>query len=247
MLLLKKIFQHQDVISVRDLYDYWVTTEGLSNRGTADWRIHDLKQKKVLQEIKNGLYTFSIKPVYEPTPDKIHVRLQKIIRQNYRNVRYSIWNMNWLNEFSVHQFNRQILIVEIEKDLQASLRELLDRHGFVDLAWSIGRHSVQMSAIKNPIYIIPLISRAPLHQLTLNKKKYSIPSLEKLLVDVYNNNSLFPYLQGAELPKIFDQAFSKYAINFTTLFSYAKRRNKQKPLKAFIEKNFPFLPKIVTQ
>lgn len=246
-LQLIEAFQHQDAVSVRDLYDYWVLTDGLSNRGTVDWRIHDLKQKKVLQEIKNGWYTLSVKSIYEPAPDKMHVKLDNIIRENYRNVRYSIWNMNWLNEFSVHQFNRDNLIIEIEKDLQDSLRNLLERQGFIDLAWMIGRQHMQLSGIKNPIYILPLLSRAPLREIKIDKKIYPVPSLEKILVDVYENDALFYYLQGAELLRIFEYVLSKYAVNFTTLFGYAKRRNKEKPLKTFIENNFPFLPKIITK
>lgn len=240
-------FQGQDAVSVRNLYDYWVRTEGLSNRGTVDWRIHDLKQKKVLQEIKNGWYSFSVKPTYTPVPDKIHIKLDKILRGNYRNVRYCIWNMNWLNEFSVHQFNRENVIVEIEKDLQESLRDLLEQQGFIDIAWSIGNQRTQFSGIKNPIYILPLLSRAPLREATIDRKTYPIPSLEKILVDIYDNDTLFYFLQGAELQRIFENALSKYAINFTTLFGYAKRRNKEKSLKNYVKNNLPFLPKIVTE
>ena len=244
---LKKAFIDQEAIPVRDLYDYWVRTEGLSNRGTVDWRIHDLKQKKVLQEIKIGLYTFSVKPVYAPALDKVHVKLDKILRQNYRNVRYSIWNMNWLNEFSVHQFNRENLIVEIEKDLQESLRDLLEQQGFIDMAWSIGNQRMQFPGVKNPVFILPLLSRAPIREVTIDRKTYPIPSVEKILVDIYDNNTLFYFLQGAELQRIFENAMSKYAINFTTLFGYAKRRNKEKSLKNYVKNNLPFLPKIVTE
>jgi hypothetical protein len=244
---IKNAFLNRDAISVRDLYDYWLLTEGLSNRGTVDWRIHALKQKKILQEIKTGWYTFSVKPTYAPTPDKMHVKLDKIVRQNYRNAKYSIWNLNWLNDFSIHQFNRNNYIIEIEKDLQDSLRNLLEDQGFIDVAWISGRKHMQFSGIKNPIFILPLISRAPLRETMINKIRYPIPSLEKILVDVYENDALFYFVQGDELRQIFENALSKFAINFTTLFGYAKRRNKEKSLKTHVKKNFPFLPKIVTE
>lgn len=244
---LKEIFQDQEIVSVQDLSAYWMRTEGLSNRNTVDWRIHDLKMKKVLQEIKNGWYTFSIKPIYDPELDKIHIKLDRVLSQNYRNVRYSIWNISWLNEFSVHQFTYQNTIIEIEKDLQESLRNLLEQQGFFDLAWTINRNRMQLSGVKNPIYILPLPSRAPLRKSILNKTSYPIPSLEKILVDIYDNDAIFYFLQGAELHRIFENVLSKYAINFTTLFAYAKRRNKEKLLKAYIKEFFSFLPKIVTE
>lgn len=222
-------------------------TDGISNRGTVDWRIHDLKQKKILQEIKSGWYTFSVKPVYEPVPDKMHIKIDKILRQNYRNVRYSIWNMNWLNEFSVHQFNRENLIIEIEKDLQDSLRDLLQKEGYIDLAWTIGSERMQFSAFKNVVFILPLLSRVPLQEITIGTKVYSVPSIEKILVDIYTNNTLFYFLHGAELQRIFEYAFDKFAINYTTLFGYATRRNKEKSIKKYITNHFPYLPKIVTE
>lgn len=240
-------FLKKDAISAKHLYDYWMLMEGSSNRGTLDWRIHDLKQKKILQEIKKGWYSFEIKPVYTPVPDKRHLAIDKIIRNNYRLVRYNIWNINWLNEFSVHQFNRDNLIVEIEKDLQESLRAILEDEGFTDLAWSIGRHNLHFSGIKNPVFILPLLSRAPLREAAVGKEKYPIPSLEKILVDIYDDLSLFYFLQGAELGRVFDHALSRYAVNFTTLFGYARRRNKEEPIKQYIRKNFPYLPSIVTE
>lgn len=247
VLQLKDALRGRDTFSVGDLSAYWESVNGVSNRNTIDWRIYDLKQKKVIQEIKNGLYTFAVKPVYAPEPDKQHIRLDKILRQNYRNVRYTIWNVGWLNEFSVHQFYHNNAIVEIEKDLQESLIDLLGQQGFFDITSYIGGNRMQLSGIKNPIYILPLISRAPLRKKIINKIAYPLPSLEKMLVDIYNEESIFYFLQGAEMKRIFENAISKYAINFTTLFAYAKRRNKEEKLKVEIRAALPSLPKNLTE
>jgi len=67
------------------------------------------------------------------------------------------------------------------------------------------------------------------------------------LVDIYDNDALFYFLQGAELQRIFENALNGYSINFTTLFGYAKRRNKEESIKKYINRNFPALPKIITQ
>ena len=230
-----------------DLYLYWVYTEGPFNKGTSGWRIYELKYKRVLQEIKKGWYTLKVKPNYTPVPDKRHIIIDNIIRENYRKVQFTIWNTDWLNEFSVHQFSRDNLIIEIEKDLQESLRDSLEERGFIDLSWSLGRGTKQISGIKNPVFILPLLSRAPLQELPIDNQKYSVPTIEKILVDVYDDTSLFYYLQGAELRSVFEHALSRYAINFTTLFGYAKRRNKDSVLKAYLKKNFPSIPSIVTE
>ncbi|HWK06840.1 MAG TPA: DUF6577 family protein [Puia sp.] len=244
---LSEAFKEREAFSAKDLFDYWTLTEGPFNKGTSGWRIYELKQKRILQEIKKGWYTLKVKPTYTPVPDKHHIIIDNIIRENYRKVLFTIWNTNWLNEFSVHQFNKDNLIIEIEKDLQESLRDALQEEEFTDLAWSIGRKNLQFSGIKNPVFILPLITRAPLQEVAVGSQKYQVPTLEKILVDIYDDLALFYFLQGAELERIFEHAISRYAINFTTLFGYAKRRNKEDVLKAYLKKNFPSLPSIVTE
>lgn len=240
-------FQEKRSFSAKQLYDYWLFKEGPIKRATMDWRIYDLKQRKILQEVKKGWYTLDIKPIYSPDPDKRHLTINKVICENYRNVRYSIWNTDWLNEFSVHQFNKGHLIVEIEKDVQESLRNTLLEKEFIDLGWSIRNPGFHFLNSKSPVFILPLLSRAPVQNVMVGKKECSLPTLEKILVDIYDDHYLFQYVQGAELERIFAHAITKYAINFTTLFGYAKRRNKENRIKDHLKNNFSPLLSIVTQ
>lgn len=67
--------------------------------------------------------------------------------------------------------------------------------------------------------------------------------LEKILVDMYVENKLFYLYQGAELSHIYENAIKNRAINYTRLFSYTKRREKEQDIKVFMMKHIPHLVK----
>jgi len=75
-----------------------------------------------------------------------------------------------------------------------------------------------------------LISKSPLQ----NVNKVQTTTLEKLIVDLFSDKKLFAAFQGSELAHIANTAYNRYAIDFTTLFHYAKRRRKDIDLRNFL-------------
>lgn len=63
------------------------------------------------------------------------------------------------------------------------------------------------------------------------------------MVDLHAESKLLYLYQGSELPRIYENILRNYTINFTTLFSYAKRRNKEQDVKAFMRKHLHHLVK----
>ena len=70
-----------------------------------------------------------------------------------------------------------------------------------------------------PIIVKNLVSESPLQRI----KEIKIPTLEKLLVDMYCDPDFY-YLQGGEYWRIMHNAHS-YAINTSKMFRYATRRH----------------------
>jgi hypothetical protein len=235
-------FQQKSPISREDLYNYFIQEEGELNEGTFGWRIYDLKQKGILREVRTGWYTLNAKPLYIPTPDKRILKIDKIIKSNFQETQYCIWNLDWLNEFTRHQFARDTFIVEIEKDVRETAGLILRQNGFKDTLLWLPNLPLAFADAVNPIFLISLISRSPVQQVPAGTNRYvPCPTLEKILVDIFEENTIFHFLQGAELKYIFEQAFARYAINFSTLFGYAGRRNKTMILRDFLEKHFSYL------
>ena len=88
-----------------------------------------------------------------------------------------------------------------------------------------------------PVIIRSLISRSPVNRISVRNSKISVPMLEKILVDIYVDSKLFYYYRGSEMQHIFRNALTQYAINYTSLLSYAQRRGKGKQIKSYILSN----------
>ena len=222
--------------SRKNLLDYFIQTEGDLKEGTLGWRIYDLKKKNILNEIKRGWYTLNVKPVYVPSINDNIQKLAGVFQKNYRDSKYCLWDVNWLNEFTIHQFNQQMLLFETEKDLQESLAHTLNDNNY-HVVWSLkGTH---LSVFDETVVVLPLISRAPIQKIAGETVPIFVPTLEKVLVDIYHEDKVFHFVQGAEMERIFENALSRYAINFTTFFGYAQRRGKEDELRKFLSTNFP--------
>jgi hypothetical protein len=247
-LKLIKFFKDKSVFSRKDLFNYFLQTEEELKEGTFGWRIYDLKKKDVLREISRGWYTINMKHAYVPPFNQQVEKLASIFTKNYRESKYCVWDINWINEFTVHQFTRDLYLLETEKDLQESVAHTLSENSFNNVIWSL--RAIHFSVINsvNPVVVLPLKSRAPVQQVkTQNGKMISLPTLEKLLVDIYEEDKIFHFIQEAEMETIFKNALNRYTINYTTFFGYANRRGKEKNLRAFFSQHFPELLKNINR
>ncbi|MFA6126340.1 MAG: DUF6577 family protein [Bacteroidales bacterium] len=77
-----------------------------------------------------------------------------------------------------------------------------------------------------------LISKSPVQKIGT----YTVPLIEKILVDLYADTKLFTLFQGGELEFIFSSVLEKYSVNETRMLNYAARRGKKQDLALFIER-----------
>jgi len=200
---------------------------------TFGWRIYKLKQDKILKPIKRGVYTLTIKPEYQPEiSDKLKRIFSAVKRENISD-NICIWSSFWLNEFMSHQPMRYVLVLEVDNDVLESVYYFLRDKVYKKIYMKPDEYIMLKYAMEeqNPLILLPFKSRSPVEQ----HKKVVIPSLEKILVDLFSDSKLFYWVQGEELTNIFYEAFSKYQINFSTLIAYARRRGVDKKLKQYLK------------
>ena len=82
-----------------------------------------------------------------------------------------------------------------------------------------------------------MISRAPVQSVSYKKNSTQIPTLEKILVDLFTDTDMFYFLQGIEKVYIFEAAIKKYTIDFSKMLSYAERRGKREELRKFLHEH----------
>lgn len=238
-------FKDRKSFSRNELYEFFKFFEPELKEGTFGWRIYDLKNKNIIKPLMRGLYTISYKPRYKPQVSQELLKLTRKINDIFDDVKYCIWETIWLNEFSQHQSSKKIIIIEVERDFLDSffykLKEIYKHNIFLSPDEKAIKFYVAES--KQPIVIKKLLTRSPITQRTEKKLKFQIPFLEKILVDILTEDKLFYYSRGSELVHIYENALTRYNINFTKLFSYAKRRQKENDIKVFLIKNMHYLVK----
>ena len=57
-----------------------------------------------------------------------------------------------------------------------------------------------------------------------------LPTIEKIMVDLFKDDELFAPYQGAELQNIFQEFFYTYNINQSTLRQYTNKSNWKSPI-----------------
>ena len=241
-------FKDREYFSRKELFDFFRYFEPELKEGTFGWRIHDLKNRDIIKPLKRGIYVISYKPGYKPDISLGLLKIAKLLTERFNEIKHCIWETSWLNEFSQHQTSKSTLFIEIEKGFEESLfYELKDRlHKEVFLNPDEKTIDLYIAESNQPIIIKKLLTRAPISNRTEKKNKFFIPTLEKMLVDLYAEEKLFYYLQGSELIHIYENAITSYTINFTKLFSYARRREREQQIKQFMTNHMFHLVKDIT-
>lgn len=236
-------FRGRAYFTREELLAFFRSVDPELKEGTFGWRIHDLKNRNIIKTFKRGLYVISQKPDYEPD---LSPELLKIARQlvgKFDEIRHCIWETAWLNEFTRHQISKSMLIIEVEKGFEEPVFYHLKDAGRRDVFLNPDEKDMDLyvTASAQPIIIKRLLTRAPLMKRTEKKVQFCLPALEKILVDLYAEEKLFRYLQGPEMVNIYENAISGYAINFTRLLGYARRREREEEIRGFMEGEMGYL------
>lgn len=99
--------------------------------------------RKVIEQVKLGIYTVSNKERYKPTLSREFVRLSKIVVKEYSELEYCIWSTEWFNDFTRHQLGTFIFVIEVEKDFMEEV--------FMSVCMAI-------TSVKSASYRSPMIS-----------------------------------------------------------------------------------------
>ena len=199
--------------------------------GTITVYLSKLKKAGIINNPTRGVYSITDKQTFNPEVNHNLKKAYNKIHKEFPFIDVCIWNTKWLNDLMRHQPFKNHTIIEVEKEAEEQIfnaisewnknvyfnpnEEILERY--------ISSNSEEVTIIKN------LVTEAP----TTKSNKITIPTLEKLLVDIIIDKELFAAQQG-ELDFIYKSAFKKYAINTAKMKRYAIRRNKEKELEKII-------------
>jgi hypothetical protein len=238
-------FKGKSSFSREELFAFYRFFEPDLNEGTFGWRVYNLKARNIIKPLKRGVYTLSSTPFYTPQASPRMLKLAKHLSAHFAGIKHCIWEATWLNEFSNHQTSKAILFIEVEKGFEEAIFYAVKDASYSDVYLNPDQTVIDLYIAEShqPIVVKKLLTRAPLVKRTENRVNFFVPSLEKLLVDVYADERLFHYLQGGELTNVYEAALRSYSINYTTLFGYAKRRELDQAIQQFMKNHLAHLAK----
>jgi hypothetical protein len=240
-----KEFKDKGSFTRTELLDFFRQFEPDLKEGTLAWRIYDLKNRNIIKPLMRGLYTVSFKQKYNPEISQELYKIADKISSRFADIKYCLWETEWLNEFSQHQSGKKMILVEVEKEFVESFYYDLKDNFKNDIYLNPDEKAINfyISESNQPLIIKNLVTRSPIDMRTERKIEVYTPLLEKILVDLFAEEKLFYLYQGGELVHIYENAIKSYTINFTKLFSYARRRKKEQEIKMFLTYHIPHLVK----
>lgn len=233
-------FASRKTFTRKDLHDFYLEIQSEITEGTFDWRISQLKKRNVLKSVGRGIYILYGKPEYKPVLGKSSAKIVRLLEKSFSDIKYCIWETSWLNEFAIHQAGALFTVLEIEKELIQSVFYFLKDNNIKDVFLQPNSKEIEIYVIEkeSPVVLKTLISRAPLQKIKDKKFEISVPTLEKILVDVFCDRDIFYFYSGEETFRIYESTIDLYAIDFSRLHAYARRRGREKEIKDFLTENF---------
>jgi hypothetical protein len=233
---LKEFFKDKPVFTVNDLRKYCQRRETNFNETAFKWRIHDIKKKGLITSVKRGVYSFQSRHAYQPAISSRLKRKYKEIKKAFPYAGICVWETQWLNDLMGHQPGHFMELFEVEKEAAQPVFHFLqqqDKQEKIYFKPTEKEIEQYIASNRQSTIIRSSITQSP----TQAQEDICIPKLEKILVDLFSDRSLFIAYQGQELVTIFKNAYRLYPVNISTLFRYAQRRKKKERLRDFILKN----------
>lgn len=227
-----KTFFGDKPFTSNDLFSFYLSDEPDLKRTTFRWRVYTLKNNGVINTLKKGVYTTTRKKDFEPSIDKKLIRLFMKVKKQFPYTDVVIWETSWLNNYMVHQAFSSNIILEVEREAAPVVFAYL-RESHEKIYLNPGKFELENYVLsgQSNIIIKNLTKTSPLTE----REEIKVPTLEKIMVDIFTDHELFGTYQGAELQNMFQEFFKTFKINQSTLKQYANKRHVRDRLIAFVQ------------
>ncbi|MBK7865942.1 MAG: hypothetical protein IPJ75_02485 [Ignavibacteriales bacterium] len=200
------------------------------NQTTINWRIYSLVQSGIIDRVGRGKFSISTRDKFTPIISSKINDLNLAVKKEFPYLTTCLWETSILNEFMIHQPGIFYTMVEVEKDATESVFYFLkdQKHTvFINPSSQLLERYVQFD--QHTIIVKNLITEAPTQLI----EDVNTVTLEKALVDIFCDTTLFSAQQGVEMRTIFQEAFGKYSLNTDKMFRYSARRGNKKKFSEF--------------
>ncbi len=156
--------------------------------------------------------------------------LAEIIKEQYPLVDFTVLELIQLNDFMNHQLAHNVLFLSVESDIKNFIFQTLKERYFGMVFLDPSPEMYHQYWSDNMIIITKLVTEAP-----MGKDVIWHTRLEKLLVDILSDDLILESVAPSEYPMIYEDAFSRYIVDESCMFRYARRRKTDQKIKRLIQ------------
>lgn len=244
---IKEYFPDGSIVDYKTLTSFILENFKNKQEKNIGFYIFDLVKDNVLYQLNDGIYKFSTKKKFKiDVPENIISTIEPI-SLDYPEVEICVWESNLFNQFMEMQLFKNQIYIEVEKGFEMLVFEKMSKIiGFTTLLKPSMEEINNYKSIDNLLVLKPLLNKAPTNRKRFtkrfgfnvnyhgNRNSISTPKIEKILVDVFTDNNL-SFISEKEKYNFYINSLKNYTVNFKTLLSYARNRNKKELIEDYIK------------
>ena len=197
------------------------------------WVIKRLIQEGSLARVGRDKYMInfgeSSRLVYLYTFSEGLKEIVDALTSEYSMMRFQAWEAFQYNYFVTHLIAHNLYFIEVEDMLEDAAFEFLREHCGGNVLLKPNLRTCMTYARQNTVIVQNIVSEAP-----FNRNNPHGVVLEKLLVDMMTDPKISLFIEEHEHAHVLEDAFSRYIIDESRFFRYARRRNAERRIKDFI-------------
>ena len=227
--LIIEIAGKQQTITINEAYQYCLMNCECK-KSYIEKRLTLMVSRGKLARTGRGIYSFIDKidkASFHPFITEDIKTLCNSIKAKYPFTNFCIYEGTWISPLLHHLASNQTIYVEVERNASEFVFDYL-RSRNINVYYRPDEDMIYKYIDLNErnIFVKNLVSESPLQKID----EIPIPSLEKLLVDIYCDPDFY-YLQDNEYHRIAENATTIYTINRTKMLRYAQRRGTKEELE----------------
>lgn len=206
------------------------------SKDSFNWMINKLVKEGVLCREQRGMYVtwddsncLSEKNIYVPQYSKKSNEIAMTIEDEFPLVDFVCFESVQLNEFLNHMIAQNTFFIMVERDALDSVFRYLQEEDFGNTLIKPRNQEWDAYWTRDSIVLLNLVSEHPRN----TEMKHGI-SIEQLLVDVVAEKTFRLLYSKNEIYRIYETADRLYAIDYTRLLRYARRRGKVEEIGKYI-------------
>ncbi|MHC1773510.1 MAG: DUF6577 family protein [Flexilinea sp.] len=217
--------------SFDDLYQIPEVRYSIS-KNSLKWILYKLRQDGILSSQRRGYYDIgSIKPEKIQIRDK-DVEIFNKLKSAFPNLTITVWNTLFFHQYMTHQPMNHLTFVETDKDATnvvfSNLREWNDEV-YINPSKNEAKKYIPG---ENAIVVRKAIIGMPVTEI----QNIQTASPEKMLVDLFADDSILIAYKGEEMNNIFRNIFSDIRISIKTLLYYARIKGSKEELLSYLKR-----------